>query len=357
MSKSLKKSKKRISKKAGLPPGSLVHIGQKYSENEEIELITYSQTKIDGFSNKNWQEIFDNIHTDQTNWLNFEGLHNVKVIEQFGKEFNLHPLLLEDVLNAEHRPSSEDYEGSVFFSLKAVNKIEESLIQYEHISLVLGPYYIISFQEKAGDLFGPIRERLQNSQSKLRGRQADYLFYRLIDTVVDSYYHVLELLGERIEMLEDRVFAKPDNQSLQEIQNLKKDLVHLRKAVYPLREALSKLAKDPGELIKAETDTYFRDVYDHVIHIIETVETYRDLTSGLMDMYMNILSNRMNEVMKVLTIVATIFIPLTFIAGIYGMNFKYMPELAWKWGYPLVWGIMITVAIFMLLYFRKRRWL
>jgi len=353
----IKKYKKRISKKAGLPPGSLVHVGQKFSENEELELITYKENSIEAFRYKEVNKDFNKFHPDQVKWLNLEGLHNTRLLEEIGTQFGLHPLLLEDVLNTAHRPSAEGFDGYVFFSLKMPYKIDKTGIEYEQISLVLGPDYVISFQEKPGDIFTPIRDRLKDEKSRMRRLGADYLFYRLIDTVVDSYYLVLETIGERIEVLEEEVFASPDRQTLKSIQELKKELIYLRKSVYPLREAISKVTKDPGEIIHQETDTYFQDVYEHTIHVIETVETYRDLTSGLMDMYMTAISNRMNEVMKVLTIMATIFIPLTFVAGIYGMNFQYMPELSWKWGYPTVWGVMLVMVVSMILYFKKKDWL
>lgn len=352
-----RKAGKKISKKAGFPPGSLIHVGQTFSESGELELSVYDKSNFDRFTGSEPAELFKYINPSRVNWLNFVGLHNTLFVEQVGDQFELHPLLLEDVLNSEHRPSSEHYKEAVFFTLKGVNKFENGIVEYEHISFVLGSNYVISFQEKPGDLFRPVRDRLQDGQSGLREGTSDYLFYRLIDTVVDSYFHILENLGESVELLEDRIFEKPGKQVLQEIQSFKKEVVHLRKAVYPLREAVSKLSKNPTGLINPETHTYFKDVYDHVIHIIESVETTMDLASGLMDMYMNMLSNRMNEVMKVLTIMASIFIPLTFIAGIYGMNFEHMPELSWQWGYPVIWLVMVVVAIGMLFYFKKKTWL
>ena len=235
-----KTRKKRISKKAGLPPGSLIHVGQKYSENEDLEIIVFDRSNAERFTGKEPTELFKHADGSKVNWFNLIGLHNTLMIEHVGHRFALHPLLLEDVVNSEHRPSSEDYEGAIFFTLKAVNRIENGIVQYEQLSFVLGPYYVISFQEKPGDLFGPIRDRLLDGTGSLRKGGADYLFYRLIDIVVDSYFHILENLDERVELLEDMVFEKPSNQVLQEIQSCKKEVVHLRKAVYPLREAVHK---------------------------------------------------------------------------------------------------------------------
>lgn len=346
--------------KAGLPPGTLIFVGDKVTEKSQIDLIAYNEDEIVESSNQKSTQIIGRLEEDKVNWINIDGLHNVHLIEEIGKHFNLHPLLLEDVLNTEHRPKLEDYGDHLFFVLKTLYNLSGDNITYEQISFVLGKNYLLSFQEKEGDIFEGFRNRLRqlnNNKNRARSRGADYLFYRLIDTVVDGYYSILEQVGERIEALEDEVYDNPTKATLQKIQRLKKELVFLRKSVFPLREALSKITKGEYPFVKKDTLPFFSDVYDHTIHVIETVETYRDLVSGVTDMYMTSVSNKMNEVMKVLTIIATIFIPLTFIAGVYGMNFEYMPELQWKYGYFATWGVMILTAIGLLIFFRRKKWL
>jgi len=343
---------------AGLPPGQLVHLGEKLTDKSIVEFINYDKKDFDAFSSENPNEVFEKVDLQKVNWINIDGLHNIDLIKSVGEQFDIHPLVLEDILTSDQRPKIEDYDHYLFFTLKTLNTLSANDIVYEQMSFILGKNVLISFQEKEGDLFEGLRTRLRTDPgSKARHKNVDYLFYRLIDTIVDSYYLIIENLGERIEILEDEVYADPSNHTLRKIQALKKELIFLRKSIYPLREAVSKISKDEFEFISRETVRFFSDVYDHTIHIIETFETYRDLTTGLMDMYMTSISNKMNEVMKVLTIIATIFIPLTFIAGIYGMNFEYMPELGWKNGYFYALGTMGVVFIGMLFYFKKKKWL
>ncbi|HNP19140.1 MAG TPA: magnesium/cobalt transporter CorA [Fulvivirga sp.] len=341
----------------GLPPGQLVHHGKKHAEKTRVDLIRYSDVEYDEQLNGKIDELLTNISPDKINWLNIDGLHNIPLIEKVGTRFDINSLVLEDVLNTDQRPKVEDSDGYLFFTLKTLNSLDKDQIIYEQMSFILSKNYLISFGEKEGDLFEGLRNRLKNDpKSKARKRGTDYLFYRLIDTIVDSYYLIVENIGERIEELEDEVYENPTPTSLKKIQTLKKELIYLRKSVYPIREAISKISKGEYPQIKKETERFFSDVYDHSIHIIETLETYRDLTSGLMDMYMTSMSNKMNEVMKVLTVIATIFIPLTFIAGVYGMNFENMPELGWKYGYAGVWGVMILSLFGMIYYFKKKNW-
>jgi magnesium transporter len=345
------------SESIGLPPGQLVHHGKKLTDKSTIELISYNVTEYNELTSKRIEDVFENIIEHHINWINIDGLHNISVIEKIGIHFDISPLVLEDVLSTDQRPKVEDYEQYLFFTLKTLNTLDKNEIEYEQMSFILSKNYLITFGEKEGDLFDGLRGRMKNDpQSKARKRGADYLFYRLIDTIVDSYYLILENLGERIEALEEEVFENPSTTTLQKIQTLKKELIYLRKSVYPIREAISKISKGEFPFIKKETERYFTDVYDHCIHVIETFETYRDLTSGLMDMYMTSVSNKMNEVMKVLTVIATIFIPLTFIAGVYGMNFDNIPELHWKYGYHMVLGLMTFIFVGMLFYFKKKNW-
>jgi magnesium transporter len=282
----------------------------------------------------------------------------VKVIEQLGKHFSLHPLLLEDILHTEQRPKMEDFGEYLFFVLKMLY-LEEGRheILAEQVSLILGSNFVISFQEREGDVFKYVRERIRNSKGRIRKVGADYLAYALIDAIVDNYFIILERLGETIEELEEELVTNPVSDTLQTIHHLKREMIFLRKSVWPLREVISALERGESPLIQESTGVYLRDLYDHTIQVIDSVETFRDMVSGILDIYLSSVSNKMNEVMKVLTIIATIFIPLTFIAGIYGMNFEYMPELSWRWGYPAVWFVICAIFITMLAYFKRRKWL
>lgn len=342
---------------AGLPPGQLVHLGEKLTDKSEIELIKYDLKNHEEIVTKSTAEVIENIRADQVNWINIDGLHNIKLIKEIGEHYDISSLVLEDVLNPDQRPKVEDYDDYLFLTLKTLNTLNNEAIVYEQMSFILGKNYLISFQEKEGDLFDGFRKRLKSDpNSKARKNSVDFLFYRLVDTIVDNYYLILENLASKIEKLEDEVYIDPTKQTLHEIQMIKKELIFLRKSIYPIREAISKVTKGEYRFIKRNTIRYFSDVYDHTIQIIETLETYRDLTTGLMDMYMTSVSNKMNEVMKVLTVIATIFIPLTFIAGVYGMNFKHMPELEWEYGYIAAWGLMIGLFLLMVIYFKKKKW-
>lgn len=355
MQKKAPKNKSFVKK--GMSPGNLDYHGEIYTQNKEIELISYSKVEIIKTVSDNAQKIFSSINNSIENWINLVGLNNVEHISKIGNQFNIHPLVLEDVLNTDHRPKTELYDNYLFFIVKMFSLSEDKAnYQFEQVSIILGRNYILSFQEKEGDVFNVLRERLNDADSRLRSKRVDYLFYRLVDTIVDSYYYTLEHIGDNIELLEDNLQENPTKEDYKEIQKLKRDLIFLRKSVYPLREAIAKITKDNKGLIDAENITYFNDVYDHCIHVIDSIETYRDLTSSLMDLYMTSMSNKMNEVMKVLTVISTIFIPITFIAGVYGMNFQYMPELTQKWGYPVALIFMGALVLSMLIYFKVKKW-
>jgi len=352
------KQTRRHYKKAGLPPGTLVHIGEKKAETVRITVIDYDEQDFQEKQVANIEECFPFKATPTVTWINIDGLHQIDVIEKLGKHFELHPLILEDILNTGQRPKCEDYEKYVFIVLKMLEFDDENqAIQSEQVSLVLGPNLVISFQEIVGDVFEQIRDRIRNSKGRIRKMAADYLAYTLIDAIVDNYFFVLERIGEQIESMEEELIAKPSDQTVRKIHTLKRELIVIRKSVWPLRELINSLEKVESSLISNSTEPYLRDVYDHTIQVIDTVETYRDMVSGMLDIYLSSISNRMNAVMKMLTIIATIFIPLTFVAGIYGMNFKYMPELEWRWGYALVLLVMIAISVVMLLYFRRKKWL
>ncbi len=344
--------------KAGLPPGTLVHVGPKRTNKKTLELIQYDAKSIAEEQSDEASEILQKVDPKKVNWINIDGLHNVELIREVGNHFDLNTLMLEDILNVEQRPKIEEYDDHViFFPMKALNALAGNSIEYEQISFVLGSHFIISFQEKEGDLFDKLRGRLQDPGNRLRAKTSDYLFYRLVDTVVDNYYIVMEYIGEQVEDIEEEVYLNPTSKTIGRIQDIKKELIYLRKALYPTREALANLIREEYKQIDRENIAFLNDVYDHIVQLIEIFETYRDLVSNLMDMYMSTISNRMNEIMKVLTIISTIFIPMSFIAGVYGMNFAHMPELNWEYGYFATLGIMLMIMIGMLLYFRQKKWL
>jgi magnesium transporter len=348
---------KKISKTSGLPPGALVHVGERKIEKTRIRVIDYDEAAIEEREPDAIDECFPYRDTPTVTWINIDGLHEVDVIQKIGDKFGLHPLVLEDIVNTGQRPKMEDFEDNLFVVVKMLTyDDEEGLVKSEQFSLVLGPHYVISFQEKVGDVFEQVRERLRKAKGRIRKTGPDYLLYALIDAIVDNYFVVLEKIAEEIESLEDRIMLDPTTDLLQTIHYVKRELIFLRKSVWPLREAISALERGDSSLVQEKTALYLRDVYDHTIQVVDTIETFRDMVSGMLDVYLSSVSNRMNEVMKVLTIIATIFIPITFLAGIYGMNFKNMPELEWAWGYPLVWCIILVVALIMVLYFRKKRW-
>lgn len=320
-----------------------------------LELIQYNESEYEKLDNLPIKELLLKLKNDQINWINVDGLHDHNIIKALGKRFGLHALLLEDI-TSDHQPKAEEYEEYLFFTLKMLYRIEFNEIEYEQISFVLGKDYLLSFQDKEGDLFNPFRERIRMNQGKVRKQTADYLLYRLIDVIIDNYYVVLDAVGQQIEQIEADIYSNPSEKEFYEIQRLKKELIFLRKALHPLRDALSKIIKDESGFIQETTKRYFADVYDHVVHLIDSMDTYKDLTSSLMDIHINTLNTRMNEVIKVLTVISTIFIPLTFIVGIYGMNFRDMPEINYEYGYPLTWLFMILIVFAMLWYFKYRKW-
>jgi magnesium transporter len=327
------------------------------SSNIILEMISFNEKSFFRVENIPVEEILDKCDNQSINWINVDGLSNTGLIKKIGHHFNLHYLLLEDILNIDHRPKMDEYEDHLFLTMKMLYRMEGNEIDYEHISFVLGKDFLLSFQEKEGDIFNHLRERIKNDSGVFRKRGADYLLYRLIDTIVDSYYTVLENVGYKVEALEENIANKnPTIDDFREIQELKKEFIYLRKVVYPLREALNKVIKNESDFIEHNTLKYYSDVYDHVIHLIDSLDTYKDLTTTLMDLYMNTINYKMNEVMKLLTIITTIFIPLSFIVGIYGMNFQNLPELHWQYGYYYVLIFMGLVVASMIVYFRYKKW-
>lgn len=348
----------RRSEKSGLPPGTVVHVGDRPDGPAILSVIEYDEQ---GFSERvgvDLEACLASVHAPSMTWVNVAGLHDSGLIEKLGEALGVHPLVLEDIANASQRPKVEDYESYFFIVLKML-EYDQALnqVRVEQVSLILGDNYLISFQEDANDVFEPVRTRLRNSAGRLRKFAADYLAYALIDAIVDNYFVILELLGDEIEEIEEQVAQKPENHPLPAIYRLKREMIALRRAVWPLREVLALLQHSESPLIRPGTAIYLRDVYDHTIQIMDTIESMRDLLSGMLDVYLSVLSNRMNEIVKVLTIFSTIFIPLTFLAGVYGMNFRHFPEIEWRFGYAAFWLACGVIAVIMLLYFRRKRWL
>jgi len=347
----------KTSEKSGLPPGTLIHIGKVKTEKVKITAINYNVDDFNQFE-CSLEECLQFKDSNKFYWINIDGLQNTEVIGEVGKQLNLHPLLLEDILNTNQRPKVEEFDNYLFLTLKmlGISKKGDKIIS-EQVSFVLGNNWLLSFQEQQGDVFDVIRTRLRENKGIIRKKGTDYLLYSLIDAIVDNYFFVTEYFSDKIEILEEQILHNPSQESLQKIQKLKRLLMNFRKSIIPLREAVASLQKYNVELIKESTFRYLRDVYEHLIHLSDSLEAQRDMLASIMDLYLSGISNKMNEVMKVLTIIATIFIPLTFIAGVYGMNFENMPELHWKFGYFIIWGIMIIVAVIMINYFKRKKWL
>lgn len=349
--------KHSIAGKAGMPPESLVHVGRDYGRAAKVTVLDYDAAGTRERAADDIAALAGYRAGDTVTWISVEGLQNVGLIEKIGAAFAIHPLVLEDILNTHQRPKQEDYGDYLYIVLGAFVLEPDGTLAGEQVSLIVGEGYVLSFQESGRELFKAVRERINGGKGRIRREGADYLAYSLIDTLVDNYFVVLEDLGERLEDLEDNLVTRPRQETLQDIHFLKREMLFFRKALWPLREVVGVLSRGESPLIKEGTLPYIRDAYDHTIQVIDTLETYRDILSGMLDIYLSSISNRLNEIMKVLTIISTIFIPLTFLAGVYGMNFRYMPELEWEYGYPALWAVMVIVAAVMLRFFRKRKWL
>lgn len=344
-------------KEVGLPPGSLVHVGEQKVEKPVISLVDYGPEHFDTRTDITIDEATACKETTTVSWINLSGIHDISLIEQFGHKFGIHSLALEDILNTHHRPKVEEMDGYALIILKMLFFDEDSqTIDTEQISLILGHNYVITFQEREGDVFDAVRGRLQRSSGRIRQRGTDYLAYALIDSIVDSYFHILEKVGDQLAGLEEELVQNPSQSSLARVHHYKRELLKMRKSIWPLRDVINELYKEEPAYIMEDTRVFLRDLYDHTIQIVDTIEIFRDTVSGLQDLYMSAVGNRMNEIMKVLTIMASIFIPLTFIAGIYGMNFEYIPELKWHYGYFMAWAVMLCCVVGMVLYFRSKKW-
>ncbi len=342
----------------GSYPGAIEFVGEQRLAKVQIDVIHYDGHDWSEQLDVSVRSCADVVRKDSITWMNVSGVHDVALVERLGECFGIHPMTLEDIANTTQRPKVEEFPGYVFMVLKMIAFDEDrQVIDIEHVSVILGDHFVISFLEDDGDVFDAVRDRIRSASGRIRWMMADYLAYSLMDAVVDHYFLAVERMGDIIEEVDDRLLEDPHPGNIKEIHGLKRGILSLRKAVWPIREELAMIVKSESPLLTAESRVFWRDLYDHSIQIIDLVETHRDILGGMHDTYLSTLSHRMNEVMKVLTIISTIFIPLTFIAGVYGMNFKEMPELEWRGGYYSVWAVMILISLSLFLYFRRKQWL
>jgi magnesium transporter len=346
------------SKKAGFPPGSLVHVGEVLETEVRITIVDFNKDIIEEHTVESIEQILQYRNKDTVTWVNIEGLGNVDLIGAIGEHFNVHPLVLEDILNTHQRPKLEEYDDYLYFVLKGISLGEDGFsVDYEQISILILNDFVFTIKEKQDEIFNPVKRRLRSSKGHFRSQGADYLAYVILDTIVDSYFTLQDSLDEIVDSVEEELLTTHTTETLATIQRVKRELIFIRRSISPLREMLNAILRSESPLIQEKTLIYFRDISDHVLRISETVESSREMVSGLLDIYITSISNKMNEIMKVLTVFASIFIPLTFIAGIYGMNFEYMPELKWKWAYPTLWVAFVTIPVILLIYFKKKKWL
>jgi magnesium transporter len=333
-----------------------MHVGERFTDEVIISVMAYGAESLHESRAATAEEALARRDGAAVTWIDVSGVHQPDVVASFGRLLSLHPLTQEDILHTGQRPKEEAYPNYHYIVVRMLSTGNSGEIVSEQLSMILASGLLVTFQERPGDVFDPVRCRIREGGGRLRSMGADYLAYRLMDAVVDNCFPLLEAIGDRVESLEDTLVSQAPGASLAEIHDLKRSLVDVRKSVWPLREVISALSRDDSPLVGEGVRLYLRDLYDHVIQLMDATETNRDMVSGMLDIYLSSVSNRMNEVMKVLTIMSTIFIPLTFIAGVYGMNFRHMPELERTWGYPMALGIMAATAIGMVIYFRRRRW-
>ena len=353
------KSLQKASQKSGMRPGSLVHVGSMPVTSSRMTLLDYNPEKIEQAEFTSVQEILRYKDTETITWVLIEGLANVEVIQSIGANFGIHDLVLEDILNTHQRPKFEEYDDHLFIVLKCLLPGKDRYsVDYEQISLLVLRNFVFVFKEKTDTLFAPLQQRIINSRGRFRSLGSDYLTYTILDTIIDQNFIALDALDETVTELEDSLLEfEPTREALYRIQRLKKQIIDMRRHLSPVRELMAAMLRSESQLIDQKTHIYLRDVSDHVIRVIESIELYRDTLTVLLDIYLSSVNNKMNQIMKVLTVFASIFIPLTFITGIYGMNFENMPELHWKWAYPVLWGVFATVTLVLLVYFKKKKWL
>lgn len=345
--------------KAHQPPGSLVYTGEQPKAPSIIHFIRYTAKSCEQKTVSSLSELSLSPVEGAVTWIHIQGLHDIPLMEQIAQQFQIHPLTLEDILNVEQRPKIEEFDNYIFITLKSIQYTSpKNTIPTQNLNLILGKDFVLSFQDEPTDLFDPLRDRISRHPDQwVKKSGSDYLAYRLIDITVDSYFFVLEKMNDQLETIENLVITNPTKRNAQGLYQLKNKVLTIRKIIWPLREILTHLLNVEGNLISSNTKLYLRDVQDHISQAIDIVDTFRDMLSNLLDVFLSYLSYRMNEVMKVLTVITTIFIPITFIASIYGMNFKYMPELQWRWSYPICLFIMAVIALLMLYYYRRKKWL
>lgn len=341
-----------------MAPGTMLFIGEQKQDKARIDVIHYSGNELHELSDVTVDKCAELTKLSGITWMNVNGIHDIKQVEVLGKCFGLHSMTLEDLVNTTQRPKIEEFPHYMFIVLKMMSFSDAAnTLLIEHVSLILGKNYVISFIEDEGDLFDTVRNRIRAATGRIRLMKADYLAYSLMDAVVDHYFLTVERIGDRIEDIDEQILLEPRLEDIKEIHQLKRDILHLRKAVWPFREEVGAIAKSDSALLHAETKVFWRDLYDHTIQIIDMAETCRDILGGMHDTYLSSISNRMNEIMKMLTIISTIFIPLTFIVGVYGMNFEYMPELKWHFGYCMIWAVMLAISLGLFIYFKRKKWL
>lgn len=345
--------------KSGLPPGSLIHVGEVLEPVGSMSIIDYSKGKFEEKKIQSIEEILEYKESASVTWVIIEGLTNIEVVERIGTMFGIHQLVLEDILNTNQRPKFEEYDDHLYIVLKCLLSDGENFsVNNEQVSLLVLKNFVIMFKEKKDELFHPIQQRIRTSSGKFISLGSDYLAYAILDFIVDQNFILLDLLDESITSLEDSLLAgEPTQGMLYKIQRLKREMISIRRYVSPVRELVAEMLRSDSELIHENTHIFLRDVSDHAMRVVESIESYRDILTGLLDIYVSSVSNKMNQIMKVLTVFTSIFIPLTFIAGIYGMNFEYMPELKWKWAYPLTWAVFIIIPVVLLVFFKKKKWL
>ena len=345
-----------ISEKSGMSPGSLIHIGEIHETQPRISVTHYNNSMHETYEENSLAEILNKRKDNCITWVNIEGLKNIELINEIGKEFSIHPLVLEDILNTNQRPKFEAFEDYHYIVLKNLS-LENAVVIYEQVSILLLNDIIFTFREQRDNLFEPIVNRIKSTKSRIRKQGTDYLAYTLLDLVIDQNFILQDAIDDVIDKTEEELLDHPDVSTLHKIQKLKRELIFIRRTFSPIRELVAAILRHESELIHSDTQIYFKDVHDHVLRLSETVEIQRDMIYGLLDMYQTHMSNKMNEIMKVLTVFASIFIPLTFLAAIYGMNFEYMPELKWRYAYPTLWLVFFIVGFGLLFYFKKKKWL
>lgn len=343
----------------GLPPGAIVYTGDRALEKIFIHYMQYDEeTIIEEDYNNHDDAVFQPLHENKVDWYDVRGIHDTRLIEEMGKVYTIHPLILEDISDIHQRPKFEEYERGIFIIVKALARQEGiGEVKTEQVAIYFREGMVVSFQEMESDLFEPVRRRLQAKSGRIRGRGADYLAYALIDVIVDHYHNILNGYEDQIETLEDRVMVEQKAVDKNKIHQLRKELGFIRKQIYPLREAMGKFSRTESALVIPNTIVFVRDLYDNMVHLMDTVDAYRELLNSVYELFLSEVSFRMNQVMQVLTIVSSIFIPMGFLAGVYGMNFEYIPELQNRNGYFIFWGVIATIFVGLLFYFRQKKWL